>query len=206
MGGLCPMIPWNEGSSGPAMRARPIAAGDWYPYDAYSALLQAIDREVGREDLSLMPTLGRFAARQDLSGVFKVISVLASIPRILQASSIFWSRYCDGGSFEITLLVKPRIDAKTDCTKVTCAIVARPDDAQPDDRSQELAVPVSFKKTSSGARSVAGSASEPNASASTADEDGGGSSTLWLVLGATALVGVAGAAGFGAWRYVQGRA
>jgi hypothetical protein len=82
--------------------ARPLLASEWYPYQAYSALLAAIDREVGRDDLALMPTLGRFAARQDLSGVFKVISVLASIPRILQSSSIFWSRYCDAGVFEIT--------------------------------------------------------------------------------------------------------
>lgn len=81
--------------------AQPILASEWYPYEGYAALLGAIDRQVGRDDLSLMPTLGRFAARQDLSGVFKVISVLASIPRILQSSSIFWSRYCDAGEFDI---------------------------------------------------------------------------------------------------------
>jgi hypothetical protein len=80
---------------------RPLIASEWYPYEAYRELLRAIDGAVGRGDLSLMPTLGRFAARQDLSGVFKVISVLASIPRILQSSSIFWSRYCEGGVFEI---------------------------------------------------------------------------------------------------------
>jgi hypothetical protein len=81
---------------------RPILTSEWYPYEAYTTLLAAIDHELGRDDLSLMATLGRFAARQDLSGVFKVISVLASIPRILQSSSIFWSRYCDAGVFEIT--------------------------------------------------------------------------------------------------------
>jgi hypothetical protein len=91
-----------------AVFAAPILASEWYPYPAYSGLLAAIDRQVGRDDLSLMPTLGRFAARQDLSGVFKVISVLASIPRILQSSSIFWSRYCDAGVFEITALEADR--------------------------------------------------------------------------------------------------
>ena len=81
--------------------ARPLVAGEWYPYVAYRELLAAIERDVGRGDPEVMTALGRFAARHDLSGVFKVISVLASVPRILQSSSIFWSRYCDRGSFEV---------------------------------------------------------------------------------------------------------
>ena len=81
--------------------AAPLLASEWYPYGAYRELLRAIDRTAGRGDLAIMATLGRFAARQDLAGVFKIISVLASIPRILQSSSIFWSRYCDAGAFEI---------------------------------------------------------------------------------------------------------
>jgi hypothetical protein len=84
--------------------SRPLAAGDWYPYVAYRELLVAIEREVGRGDAEIMPALGRFAARHDLSGVFKIISVMASVPRILQSSSVFWSRYCDTGKFEVSEL------------------------------------------------------------------------------------------------------
>jgi len=84
--------------------ARPLLASEWYPYESYRALLAAIDEEVGEGDLALMPVLGRFAARHDLSGVFKVISVLASIPKILQTSSVFWSRYVDTGAFELAEL------------------------------------------------------------------------------------------------------
>jgi hypothetical protein len=88
--------------------ASPLLASEWYPYDAYRELLRAIDATAGRGDLAVMATLGRFTARQDLAGVFRVISVLASIPRILQSSSIFWSRYCDAGAFEILDLADDR--------------------------------------------------------------------------------------------------
>jgi hypothetical protein len=94
---------------GPAATfASPLLASEWYPYDAYRELLRAIDATAGRGDLAAMATLGRFTARQDLAGVFRVISVLASIPRILQSSSIFWSRYCDAGAFEILDLADDR--------------------------------------------------------------------------------------------------
>jgi hypothetical protein len=82
--------------------ARPIVAAQWYPYASYTGLLRAIDACLGSGDGAMMPVLGRFAARHDLAGVFKVISALASIPRILQSSSVFWSRYCDAGVFEVT--------------------------------------------------------------------------------------------------------
>ena len=88
--------------------ARPVLSSEWYPYESYTALLAAIDRRVGSGDLALMPVLGRFAARHDLSGVFKVISVMAGVQRILQSSSVFWSRYYDSGAFEVSDLHEDR--------------------------------------------------------------------------------------------------
>lgn len=80
---------------------RPILASEWYPYEAYVALLEIVRHEHGLEPEQAIHTLGRFAARQDLGGVFRIISVFASVERILQSASTFWSRYCDTGSFDI---------------------------------------------------------------------------------------------------------
>ena len=80
---------------------RPILAGEWYPYEAYAALLDVVRDGHGLDPEPAMHAVGRFAARQDVSGIFKVISVLASVERILQGASHFWGRYCDTGSFDI---------------------------------------------------------------------------------------------------------
>lgn len=80
---------------------RTILAGEWYPYESYAGLLEVVRDGHGLDPEPAMHAMGRFAARQDVSGVFKVISVLASVERILQGASHFWSRYCDSGSFEI---------------------------------------------------------------------------------------------------------
>ncbi|MDX1631365.1 MAG: hypothetical protein R3234_05870 [Thermoanaerobaculia bacterium] len=78
-----------------------ILAGEWYPYESYAELLGVIREGHGLDPEPAMEAVGRFAARQDVTGVFKVISVLASVRRILQGASHFWSRYCDTGSFDI---------------------------------------------------------------------------------------------------------
>jgi hypothetical protein len=104
-GGIAAVLATLPATAAPAF-ARPILAGDWYPYAAYRELLVAIRRDLGLGDPEVLVALGRFAARQDLSGVFKIISVMASVSRILQSSSTFWSRYCDTGSFEISDLTE----------------------------------------------------------------------------------------------------
>ena len=80
---------------------RQILTGDWYPYEAYAELLDVMTRIHGNGDDRFVETLGRYAARQDLGGIFKVITVLASIPRILETASHLWGRYCDTGTFDI---------------------------------------------------------------------------------------------------------
>ena len=114
--------------------------------------------------------------------------------------------YEEDGSFEVTLNVKPRIDSSTDCTKVTCAIVARPDDTIADDRSQELAVPVTFVSTTSRSQSVAGSTSGSSApAAATADDDGGSGTDWWMWAAGAVVLVLIGGAGYGAWQYQQSR-
>lgn len=79
--------------------ARRILTGDWYPYEAYAALLTVIDRRLGRGDLSLMPQLGHYAVRQDSRGVLKIISIFGSVQQLVGRSGAFWGRYCDAGQF-----------------------------------------------------------------------------------------------------------
>ena len=50
----------------------------------------------------------------------------------------------EGGTFEGTLELDPDIDGTVDCTTVDCAVVVRGDDQSNGDRSQELALPVTF--------------------------------------------------------------
>jgi hypothetical protein len=53
-----------------------------------------------------------------------------------------------GGTFEVELAVAAEIDATTDCRAVACAIVTRADDTAADDRTLDLAVPVTFSAAS----------------------------------------------------------
>lgn len=52
--------------------------------------------------------------------------------------------YSSGGAFAVTLTLDPKIDAETDCNQIACALTTRNDDANPNDRSQDLLLPVSF--------------------------------------------------------------
>ncbi len=52
--------------------------------------------------------------------------------------------YAEGGAFSVTLTLDPVVDAEHDCAAIACAIATRNDDTNPDDRSQDLLLPVSF--------------------------------------------------------------
>ena len=79
---------------------RQILSGIWYPYEAYSSLLEVIDKRIGHDDLSLMPEVGRFAALQDSGSIFKIITTFFTVEKLLERVSFFWGRYCDEGVFE----------------------------------------------------------------------------------------------------------
>ncbi|MCC6236686.1 MAG: hypothetical protein IT299_03820 [Dehalococcoidia bacterium] len=79
--------------------------------------------------------------------------------------------YGDDGAFDVTLSVKPIIDAKTDCRVVACALGTRADTEGVRATEVELFVPVSFVEVPPAAVEPApASASEPAASAPVADE------------------------------------
>ncbi|HVT04364.1 MAG TPA: hypothetical protein VHL58_13430 [Thermoanaerobaculia bacterium] len=78
---------------------KPISSSQWYPYEAFSELLRAVDRQLGKGDFSLCPPIGEFAAEQDINGIFKVLMGMLNPKTMLDRSNVFWAKYCDTGKF-----------------------------------------------------------------------------------------------------------
>lgn len=104
--------------------------------------------------------------------------------------------YGEGGAFTAELLLRAVIDGEHDCREVGCAIVTRNDDANPDDRTQDLYLPVAFAPTSPDAE--VDQAPEQVSSARPSDDGGGG-------LAPVAVVGAAGVTALGAGAAVVAR-
>lgn len=73
-----------------------------------------------------------------------------------------------GGAFEIDLTVEAVVDSATDCRTVACAVVTRADDTAADDRTLDLAIPVTFSATSTGTSTPP--TTEPDDAAGPGDE------------------------------------
>jgi len=86
--------------------------------------------------------------------------------------------YDAGGAFTVQLRVPAEIDATTDCRDVACAVTTRPDETAPDDRSQEIAVPVRF----AAAAVVAESAGTREGTVRIGGDDGDAGTSPWLVV------------------------
>lgn len=107
------------------------------------------------------------------------------------------SPFEDGGAFEVTLTLDPRIDDTTDCTATDCVVMVRSDDTAPADRSLDLALPVSFDGTDTTPAGKSNDASDRNvvtaASAPISSTVGGPSTPLvvgGIVMAAAATTGV----------------
>ncbi len=57
--------------------------------------------------------------------------------------------YGAGGSFEVTLKLNPIINTATDCRTAACGITTRADDTSIEDRTRDLAIPVTFSTVES---------------------------------------------------------
>ena len=86
-----------------------ILSSNWYPYEAFLALLHAIDRELGGGDLALMPAIGEFSGRQDAGSIFRFVAAMSSVEAIVRRSDFLWQRYCDNGRFEVAELEPSRL-------------------------------------------------------------------------------------------------
>lgn len=85
-----------------------ILASSWCPYEAYTALLAALvrDQPPGAAREGYLHRLGRWAAGQDAGTTFKIVAMFASVETMLQRADLFWSRHCDSGTFETTVIQK----------------------------------------------------------------------------------------------------
>ena len=92
--------------------ARSIVNSNWYPYEAFAGLLEAVDNALGRDDPGLMARFGRTSGREDFGTIFKVIAAIASVEMVLKRGAVFWGQYCDGGTFEMIDIVPGQGTAK----------------------------------------------------------------------------------------------
>lgn len=75
----------------------PILHGEWYPYEAYGALLREIERRLGGQGKDVMRDMGFVAARHDVSGMFRIVTFITAPETAAGRAGIFWNRYCDAG-------------------------------------------------------------------------------------------------------------
>jgi predicted hydrocarbon binding protein len=105
-----------------------ILSSNWYPYEAFLALLHAVDRELGEGDQALMPAIGEFSGRQDAGSIFRFVAAMSSVEAIVRRSDFLWQRYCDNGRFDVPELERGRLRlALTDFPHIDlahCSLIA----------------------------------------------------------------------------------
>ena len=104
--------------------------------------------------------------------------------------------YGEGGAFEVQLSLKPVIDSATDCRKTACAITTRNDDSNSADRTQDVAIPVTFAAVGQATVSATAAPRQDDNAGAADDEDGGGSSAAVWVGAGVAVLALLGGGGF----------
>ena len=100
----------------------------------------------------------------------------------------------EGGTFEVDLTVGAVIDGETDCREQTCAIVTRFDDQRVEDRTGDLAVPVTFAEESTASTTTTTTPAEGDeeddegTTPVEADEPDSGGSALPMIVGGGLVV------------------
>lgn len=74
-----------------------IHHSEWYPYEAYTALLRELDRRMAAPGKDAMRDMGYAAAREDVSGMFRIVTLISSAETAGARAGIFWERYYDTG-------------------------------------------------------------------------------------------------------------
>lgn len=78
-----------------------LLQNQWYPFDYFVQLTQAIDKVFGRGDLSFIPELGRYSAEAALKGIYKVFYKVGSPEFIIKRATRVWSQYYSSGSLTV---------------------------------------------------------------------------------------------------------
>lgn len=82
--------------------AEKILSSLWYPYEAFSALARIIDQEIARGDVAVLEDVGHASGRLDLGGVFRFVTAILTVERIVSRAPAYWRRYCDAGELRVT--------------------------------------------------------------------------------------------------------
>lgn len=83
-----------------------ILSSVWYPYAAFAVLAQLIEKEIGNDKGSALEEIGRSSGRRDLGSIFRFVTAILTIERVVHRAPAFWKRYCDTGELEV-IDVKP---------------------------------------------------------------------------------------------------
>jgi len=78
-----------------------VRAKDWYALEAYFRVIRAIDTALGKGDLSLLPTLGRFEAERDRTFVQGLFLRMASPGWAARMVMEYWRAFHDTGHWTV---------------------------------------------------------------------------------------------------------
>jgi hypothetical protein len=84
-----------------ALHEKLILPSSWYPFGAFVRVNEAIDRAFGTGDLSLVPTVARWAAEANLTTLYKFFYQIGSPGFILSMGSRLWRVHYDAGALEV---------------------------------------------------------------------------------------------------------
>jgi hypothetical protein len=72
----------------------------WYDLALYARVIHAVDRKLGRGDLSLITQLDRFEAEKDLTTIHQFFLRFANANVVVEQTSKYWRRFHDTGVWE----------------------------------------------------------------------------------------------------------
>lgn len=78
-----------------------VLEASWYPFQLYDDVLRLVAREFLDGDLTRLRDVGRFSARQSLTGTYSVFVRPGGFRSFLERSATFHSRYYSAGSLQL---------------------------------------------------------------------------------------------------------
>lgn len=91
----------------PALQAeiqKGILTGSWYPFDYYVELNRAMDKILGKGDLSKILEFGRFSAEHAVTGIYRIFFRLGSPEFTFKLASNVWNQYFVNGQLRSGLV------------------------------------------------------------------------------------------------------
>jgi len=98
------LAPDDLNDEGKALVAERILPGSWYPLEAASQIMIALNKiRGGSSPAQGMEFIAAGLAEMDLCGVYRDLMTVGDVPRSLRRSAILWPNYFDEGTLTITV-------------------------------------------------------------------------------------------------------